>query len=568
MNIIRLMRGLYKYIIMIIIFTIVQVFSELYLPTIMSKIVDVGIFNSNNSYIISNSIIMFLIGVLALISNIIVIYSTAKFSSLYGYKIRKSMYNKINSFSKKEINKFGAATLITRSTNNVNNIVSIISFGLRLLVFAPIMGIGASIMGYKAAPSLSFIVLISVLILILFISIIFIIVFPKFEVAQKIFDKLNSSIREILSGIRVIKAFNKEKYFKRKFNKINNDNMSLNMYLNKILYLVQPFMMLVIDITTIVVVYLSTGYLENSTLMIGSLIAFIQYLSIVLSSFLMILIIILNIPRTVISFKRINEVLNTEVSIKNNGKLKLNNLISIEFKDVCFKYEGANNYVLKDISFKINEGESIGIIGSSGSGKTTIINLLLRHIEPTSGEIYINGIDIREYDILSLRDIFAYTPQKAVLFKGTIYENLVFDKNIDYSEVDNALKVAAIKDFVDKKEEKYEYRVEQSSVNLSGGEKQRLTITRALLNSGECLILDDSLSAIDYITDKKIRSYIKKEYKDKMIILVTQRVGTIKDSDKIIVLDEGKIESIGDYDYLCENSPIFNEFIDSQRREV
>lgn len=568
MKIIKLIRGLYKYVFLMIIFSIIQVFSELYLPTIMSNIVDIGITNADKSYISYNAIIMAIIAIVALISNVIVIYSTSKFSSKYGYNMRKSIYEKINSFSKKEINKFGASTLITRSTNNVNNIINTFAFGLRLLIFAPIMGIGASIMGYKTAPSLSFIVLIAVLILIIFLTIVFIIVFPKFEVSQKIFDKLNASIREILSGLRVIKAFNKEDYFKKKFNKINNDNKNLNIFLNKILYLIQPVMLLIVDITTIVVVYVSIDYLEIGSIQVGSLIAFIQYLSIVLSSFLMILIIILNIPRTMVSFRRINEVLNTESSIKNNGTLKLNDLISIEFKNVYFKYDKASEDMLKNINFKINKGEKIGIIGSSGSGKTTIINLLLRHIEPTSGNIYINGIDIKEYDILSLRNIFAYTPQKTVLFKGTIKENLIFDSKISIDEIDDALRISAVKDFVDSKEEKYDYKIEQSAVNLSGGQKQRMSIARAILSKGQCLIFDDSLSAVDYITDKKIRTYINSKYKDKMLILVTQRVGTIKESDKIIVIDEGKIESIGNYDYLSKNSKIFNEFIDSQKREV
>ena len=511
---------------------------------------------------------MLIVTIVSLISNIFVVYSTSKFSNNYGYKIRKSLYNKINSFSKKEFDKLGASTLITRSTNNVSNITSTFSFGLRLMIFAPIMGIGASIMGYKTAPNLAYIVLFAVLILIISLTIIFVIVFPKFEFAQKLLDKLNASSREILSGIRVIKAFNKENYFKKRFDKINKDNRNLNIFLNKILYLIQPLMILIINVSTIIIVYRSTTYLELGTLEIGSMMAFIQYMSIVLISFLMLLVIILNIPRVLVSFRRINEVLNIEPSIENKGTIKLTTLESIEFKNVYFKYEKAENYMLKNINFRIEKGQSIGIIGSSASGKTTIINLLLRHLEVTKGQILINGIDISEYDVFSLRNIFAYTPQKTLLFKGSIYENLVFDSNISNKTIDRVIKEADIKDFIDKNTEGYSYIIEQSGSNLSGGQKQRVSIARALLSGGECLLFDDSFSAVDYITDKKIRESIKKDYSGKMIILVTQRVGTIKDCDNIIVIEEGRVESIGNYNYLEKNSVVFKEFINSQKREV
>ena len=568
MKIFKLMNGLKKYIVVMIIFSIVQVFCELYLPDIMSDIVDIGISTSSKSYIISKAIIMLIITIVCLIANIIVVYSTAKFANKYGYNIRKAIYSKINSFSKKEIDKFGASTLITRSTNNVSNITSTFSFGLRLMMFAPIMGIGAAIMGYKTASNLAHIVLIAVIILMIALTIIFVTVFPKFELMQKLLDKLNASSREILSGLRVIKAFNKDRYFKNRFDKVNTSNMNLNIFLNKILYLIQPLMILVINIATIVIVWVSTNYLETGSLEIGAMMAFIQYMATVLISFLMLLVIILNIPRVLVSFRRINEILNVEPSIENNGKIKLSSLESIEFKNVYFKYPNAEDYMLKNINFRIEKGQNIGIIGSSGSGKTTIINLLLRHLDASEGQILINGIDIREYDIPSLRNIFSYTPQKTLLFKGSIYENLVFDSNISNNVIDKVLKEADIKDFIDKNDEGYNYKVEQSAANLSGGQKQRVSIARALLSGGECLLFDDSFSAVDYITDKRIRESLKKDYCDKMIILVTQRVGTIKDSDNIIVIDEGKIESIGNYKYLEENSKVFKEFIDSQQREV
>ena len=568
MKIFKLIGDLKKYIFIMIVFSIIQVFCELYLPNIMSNIVDTGIVNSDKIFIVKEAGVMLLTTVVCLISHIMVVYSTAKFSNNYGYRIRKEMYSKITSFSKKEIDEFGASTLITRSTNNVSNITSTFSFGLRLIIFAPIMGIGAAIMGYKTAPSLAPIVIVAVCILVVGLATIFALVFPKFEVLQKLLDKLNASTREILSGLRVIKAFNKQDYFKKRFDKVNTENKNLNIFLNKVLYLVEPMMSLIINIATIVIVYVSCDYLSLGTLEIGSMMAFIQYMSTVLLSFMMLLVIILNIPRVVVSFKRINEILSVNPSISNTGKIKLQNLESIEFKHVYFKYDNAREDMLKDISFRIEKGENVGIIGSSGSGKTTIVNLLLRHIDATSGEILINGIDIKEYDIESLRNIFAYTPQKTLLFKGSIRENLTFDKNLASNVLDNALDEAAIKDFIDNNSDGYEFKIEQAAVNLSGGQKQRMSIARALLSGGECLLFDDSFSAVDYITDKRIRNSIKKNYSDKMVILVTQRVGTIKDADKIIVIDEGKVEDIGNYQKLESTSKVFNEFISSQKREV
>ena len=568
MKIFKLIGDLKKYIFIMLVFCIIQVFCELYLPNIMSNIVDIGIANSDKVFITKEAIVMLITTIVCLISHTIVVYSTAKFSNNYGYKIRKALYSKITSFSKKEIDEFGASTLITRSTNNVSNITSTFSFGLRLIVFAPIMGIGAAIMGYKTAPSLAPIVIVAVCILVLGLTTIFMLVFPKFEVLQKLLDKLNASTREILSGLRVIKAFNKQDYFKKRFDKVNTENKKLNIFLNKVLYLVEPMMSLIINIATIVIVYVSCDYLSLGTLEIGSMMAFIQYMSTVLLSFMMLLVIILNIPRVVVSFKRINEILSVEPSISNTGRIKLNSLESIEFKNVFFRYDKAHEDILKNISFRIEKGENVGIIGSSGSGKTTIVNLLLRHIDATSGEILINGIDIKEYDIESLRNIFAYTPQKTLLFKGSIRENLTFDKNLANNVLDNALDEAAIKDFIDNNSEGYEFKIEQAAANLSGGQKQRMSIARALLSGGECLLFDDSFSAVDYITDKRIRSSINKNYSDKMVILVTQRVGTIKEADKIIVIDEGRIESIGNYETLENSSKVFKEFIDSQKREV
>ncbi len=568
MEILRQTKGLRKYLIIMLVFSVIQVISELYLPNIMSDIVDVGIETGNNDFIVHEIIIMFIISVIGLVSNIVVVYSTAKFANNYGFNIRGALYKKINSFSKREIDKFGVSTLITRSTNNVSNITSTFSFGLRLIIFAPIMGTIAAIMAYNKAKVLSPIVTLSVSVLLLGLIIIFSAVFNKFESLQKLLDKLNKSSREILTGIRVIKAFNKQEYFEDKFDKVNKENRDLNMFLNKILYLVQPMMILIINLATIAIVFVSTKYIETGTVEIGSMMAFIQYMATILMSFLILLVIILNIPRVIVSIKRINEILNQDISVMDNGHIKLKKLESIEFKNVYFRYDTAESDMLKNLSFRVEKGQKIGIIGSSGSGKTTIVNLLLRHIDASKGSILINGIDIKEYTRESLRNIFAYTPQKTLLFKGSIKENLEFDNEFKREELNDVMDIADIKDFIDNNEEGYNFELEQAGLNLSGGQKQRVSIARALLSGGECFIFDDSFSSVDYITDKRIRNAISKNYKDKMVIYITQRVGTIKECDKIIVIDEGKVESVGTYPELKTKSKVLKEFISSQKEEV
>ena len=568
MKIIKLMKGLYKYIILMIIASITQVYCELKLPNTMSDIVNNAINSLDKTYVYNNCLIMIGITLLCLIANTIVIYSSSKFSNKYGYNIRKALFSKINSLNKKEISSYGASTLITRSTNNVSNITSTFSFGLKLMLFAPITAIGASIMAFKIAKDLSPVIIVSASILVISILIIFSLVFKKFELSQKLFDDINSKSREIISGLRIIKSFNKTKFFKKRFDKTNKDNMNLNIYLNKVLYLVQPIVSLTVNIGVVIIVYLSSNLLQKGTLEIGSMMAFIQYEGSILMSFVMLLMIIINIPRVVISFKRINEILNTETKSVSKNNIEIKNLESIEFSHVYYKYEKAKDYVLKDINFKIEENEKVGIIGSSGSGKTTIINLLLRHLELEEGNIYINGIDIKEYSISSLRKLFSYAPGKALLFKGTIRENLIFDNKISDKEIMKALEIAKIDDFVLSNKEKLDFKIEQGGVNLSGGQKQRLIIARAILNNGKMFIFDDSFSAVDYITDKKIRNEIKENYKNVMQLYISQRVSTIEDANNIIVLAEGKIENSGTYKELKTKSKVFKEFIKSQRKEI
>lgn len=566
MKIIKLLKSLKKYIILIFVFSFIQVIAELLLPTIMSKVVDEGIVLKDISLVTEYSIYMILMSILCIISVILVVYFTTKFASTLTYKLRSMLYKKIISLSKSDIDTFGASTLTTRCTNDVNHVTDMFSFGFRIILFAPIMGIGAIIMALITDSSLSYVIVISVLILIFAISIIFVLVYKKFELIQVLIDKLNSKTREILYGQKVIRSFNKENYFEKKFDKVNEENKKLNLFVNKILFLCNPIILIVVNFASIFVILASLyGTNDVYSIEVGKIMAFIQYMAMILMSFTIILLILILVPRTLVSLKRIEEVLETNNSINDTGKRTLEKIKKIEFKNVSYKYKNAEEETIKNLSFVLKENKHYGLIGSSGSGKTTIINLLLRHIEPTSGTILINDLDIKEYSINSLRENIGCVSQKALLFKGSIKENLIYDKNIKEEKINKALKDACIYDFV--KEKGLNYELEQLGSNLSGGQKQRLTIARTLLKNSSLYIFDDSFSAVDYITDKKIRENISKEVKNKTVFIVTQRIGTIKNSDEIIVLEDGKIEGIGNYKYLSKNSKVFKEFIKTQEKE-
>ncbi|MEG1010163.1 MAG: ABC transporter ATP-binding protein, partial [Clostridia bacterium] len=515
MSIKKIIKSLSKYIIIIFIFTVFQVACELLLPDIMASIVDKGIINQDKTFIIMSSLKMLGFAVLSIILTVITMYNNSKFSALFAFRTRKSLYEHINTLSKKDIEGIGVSSLITRCNNDVANITNVFSMLLHFSIFAIVMGIGGAYMAYKTEPSLLYIVVISITVLVVLLSIMFLLVMKKMDKALKLIDKLNNKTREILNGIRVIKAFNKRDYFSKRFEKVNNDNYLINKTINKIMFLMEPITLTVVNLGSVAIIYFSIDLINKGIMNVGSMMAYIQYMAIILSSFLLIMIIIVNIPRTFVSIKRINEVLKTKSSIKDKGKEVLKEINTIEFKHVFFKYENSAEYTLRDINFKIDEKDNIGIIGSSGSGKSTICSLLLRSIEPTKGEILINGIEAKNYSLSSLRKSFSYIPQKSQLFKGTIKENLCFDNNYCIEQLDNACENACVKDLVYSKENTYDFLIEETSTNLSGGEKQRLSIARALLVNSSVLLFDDSFSALDYITDKKLRNNIKEKYENK-----------------------------------------------------
>lgn len=563
MNILKIIKEEKKYLILIIIFSIFQILTELLLPNIMSNIVDIGIVKNNTSYIIKYTIIMILLGIISLSSAIVVLYYSSRFASIFSYRLREKLYTKINKLSKADIDHFGASTLITRSTNDINHVSEICSFGARIIVIAPIMGIGSITMALFTEISLAWIILVAVILLCISILIIFFGVYKKFELLQKLLDNLNEKSREILNGLKVIKAFNKQSYFKSKFNKTNNEYKILSIFINKLFILTEPIVLIIINFASVAVLYFSSIGINNGTIEVGSMMAFIQYLNMILISFTMILMIIVMIPRTLVSFRRIEEIYKKDITVKDNGKLNLKDINTIEFKNVSFRYNKAKEDTISNISFKLNKNNTYGIIGSSGSGKSTIINLLLRLIEPTNGTILINNKDIKLYTLESLRNTISYSPQRPVIFKGSVKDNLIFDKNIKEEKIYDKLESANIKELIINKKEKLNYELESNIVNLSGGEKARLNITRSLLKESSMYVFDDSFSSIDYITDAKIRDNLN-NLNNVIKLFITQRIGTVKNVDEIILLENGELDSIGKFNELKKRSKIFNEFLASQ----
>ena len=574
---IKLLKNLNKKdlpkILLILFLVIIQVWLELKLPDYMSEITSlVKTEGSPMSLIIENGIYMLLCAFGSLISAIFCGYITTSVSSNFSMTLRDKLFEKVQNLSMNEVKKFSTSSLITRTTNDVTQIEMLISVGLQLLLKAPIMAIWAITKILNKSFKWSITVVIAVVILLLVIVFLMITVVPKFKIVQKLIDKLNGVIRENITGIRIIRAFNAENYQENKFEKVNNDLTKLQLFNQKTFAIMSPIMYLVMNGLTLSIYLIGANLIdgalmEDKIVLFGDMVVFSSYAMQIIMSFLMLAMIFMILPRAGVSASRINEVLDSDISVKN-GTLKENktNLKgTIEFKNVSFKYPDAEEYLLKNISFKINQGETVAFIGSTGSGKSTLINLIPRFYDVTEGEILIDGINVKEYDLKYLYNKIGYISQKAVLFSGTIKSNVAYgNNNISLDKVKEAIEIAQGNDFVLKLENKYDSEIAQRGTNLSGGQKQRLSIARAIAKDPEIYIFDDSFSALDYKTDSNLRKELKKYTSKATTLIVAQRIGTIMNSDKIIVLDEGKIASIGKHNELLKNCDVYRQIAESQ----
>ncbi|MHC5250956.1 ABC transporter ATP-binding protein [Listeria kieliensis] len=568
----RLMKRLKSYwlgIAVVLLLTFIQVLGQLYLPTLMSNIVDKGIVQGDKGYIWKTGSFMLLISAGAVLLSVIIVYVASRISMGFGRELRDKIFNQVENFSLQEFNKVGTASLITRTTNDVVQIQNVIYMMLRMMVMAPIMLIGGIIMAVSHDAKLSLIFVVVLPILLLLVIGLGGKAMPMFKNLQKKMDKLNRVIREGLTGIRVIRAFNRNKDELAKFEEANNDYAVTAIGVNRLLALMSPIMMLIMNLTSIAVIWIGSHFISNGSMMVGDLMAFIQYAMQIMMSFMMLSAVFIFIPRAGASAERINEVLEMQAEIidpatPKNGEKPTR----LEFDQVSFRYEGAEKPVIENISFKAQAGETVAIIGSTGSGKSTLINMIPRFYDVETGCVKVDGIDVREMSQAALREKIGLVPQKAVLFTGDIESNMRYGKeNATEDEIWEALEIAQAKNFVERGSKGLQARVEQGGNNFSGGQKQRLAIARALIRKPDIYIFDDSFSALDFKTDAELRKRLKPETEDAVTLIVAQRITSVVDADQIIVLNEGKIAGIGTHEELKESNEIYQEIMRSQLSE-
>lgn len=525
---------------------VLEVIMELSLPLILANIINIGITNNDIKYIIIKIIIMLLILILGIIGSILGTYISTLISVDISTKLRKKIVNKSLNLDYKNIDNLNIGNIVTLTTNDISNIENVIFLILKIFIKVPIIIIGSIFMCLTLSLKLSLILLIIVPIIIIISYIFMKKSYPYFRMTYEKIDSFNSKVRENINMIKLVKANNKEKYEINKFKVQNNELKNINIKALKILSLMMPLIIFIINITTILILIISKQQIKYG-FEIGNITAFIEYISLLLSSIISVSMIFLLILESTVSMKRIKEILTKKEEIKNKGKI-LNRIKQIELKNVCFSYN--KKYNLENINLIIKNKEKIAIVGESGSGKTTLINLLTRNYDITKGNVLINDIDIRKYNISSLRKEIRIINQKNNVFKNTIANNIKFNKKINIEKV---LKITLSENIVNKKEKKLKYIIEQNGKNLSGGEKERIILCRSLVEDFSLLVLDDSLSALDLKTEEKIIKNILKEYKDKTIIFITNRIRTVKNFDKIVLISNGKIEKIGTHEELLDN---------------
>lgn len=531
--------------------------------------IDMGQYQFN--YIAKIGVYMLLITLAGGIFAILVSLIASKVAAGVAKDLRRDLFQKVESFSNREFDSFSTASLITRTTNDITQIQMFVVMAIRLICFAPIMGIGGMIMALQQGVSLSWIILLAIVLLIIVMVIICIVALPKFKSIQKMVDKLNLVTRESLTGMMVIRAFGTQKNEEERFDKANKDLTSVNLFVNRVMVILMPIITLIMNGVTLLIVWVGAHQIEAAQIQIGDMMAFMQYGMIIIMAFLMISMMFIMIPRASVSASRIAEVLESELSIKdskNPKSLGENSKGEISFNNVSFKYGNAEDNVIENISFTAKPGQTTAFIGSTGSGKSTLVNLIPRFYDVTAGSITFDGIDIRDITQHELRSKIGFVPQKGVLFSGDIASNLRYGKrDASDSEIAEAAKIAQAEDFINSKLEKYESPIAQGGTNVSGGQKQRLCIARALAKKAPVYIFDDSFSALDFKTDAALRKALKKYTGDSTVLIVAQRISTIMDAEQIIVLDEGKMVGKGTHKELMQSCPTYREIASSQLNE-
>ncbi|AOY78125.1 ABC transporter ATP-binding protein [Clostridium formicaceticum] len=548
----------------------IQSIADLYLPTLMADIVNKGMIPGDISYIWRVGGVMLVVAGGGAIAAIVSSFLSSKVAMGFSRNLRSRVFSRVQSYSLNEFDKIGTASLITRTTNDITQVQTVLIMMLRMMVSAPMMGIGGVIMAISMNRRLTTLLAIALPILIVFIGIVGKTVIPLFKVIQNKLDKLNLVSRENLTGIRVIRAFNRIDDERRRFDKANLDLTNTTIKANKIMAGMMPIITLIMNLTSVAIIWFGSRRIDLGDLQIGDMMAFLQYATQIMMALLMFSMMFVLIPRGEASAVRINEVLHMEPEINDPVKPKKLGKEKgyLEFKNVCFSYPGAEKPAIKNISFKANPGEVTAIIGGTGSGKSTLINLIPRFYDVDRGAVLIDGVDVREIPQETLRGKIGFVPQRVLLFSGSVAENIKFGKeDAIEEEVQHAAEIAQASEFISSMEKGFDSEIAQGGANVSGGQKQRLSIARALIRRAEIYIFDDSFSALDFKTDARLRSALKKETGDATVIMVAQRVSTIMEADRIIVLDQGEIAGIGKHKNLLKTCSVYREIVASQFTE-
>lgn len=568
----KLFKGLKPYwtlVIGVLVLVFISTMTDLELPDLMSDIVDTGIVQGDVSYILGRGGVMLLVALLGTVCTILTSYLSSKIGMGFSRDLRKKVFEKVESFSLTEINEVGTASLITRTTNDINQVQMVVIMMMRMMLSAPLMIVGALIMALGKDVELSKVILVVIPIIIVTIAIIAKFTLPMFQKMQNKIDKLNLVVRENLTGIRVIRVFNKVEAEQERFNQASLEVSRIATMANRLMGALMPLMMLILNLSIIAVIWFGGIRINDGDLMVGDLMAFIQYLTQVMFSLLMLTMMFVLIPRAQASAVRINEVLEMKSPIQEPKEAIQPQLKGyVEFKNVSFGYEGAEEYAISNISFVAKPGEVTAIIGGTGSGKSSILNMIPRFYDAAKGEVLVDGVNVRDMNQQELRSKIGYVPQKAMLFTGTIRDNILYGKeDATDEEVRHALDIAQATDFVSKMKEGIESPISQGGTNVSGGQKQRLSIARAIVRKPEIYLFDDSFSALDFKTDAQLRAALKKETKDSTVIIVAQRVSTVMDATRILVMDEGHVVGMGTHEELLQTNEIYQQIVESQLKK-
>lgn len=526
---------------------------------------DIGKIQTN--YVVTAGLQMVGLALLAMVVAVLVAYISSKVSAYLSRDLRLSLFKKVASFSNEEYNEFSTASLITRSTNDIQQVQIFTVMLLRMVFFAPILGIGGIIKALRTNQSMAWVIAVGVLGILILVVTMFTVALPKFKSLQKLVDKVNMVVRDSLVGLMVIRAFNTERHEEKKFEEANENLTKTNLFISRMMSLMQPLMMLIMNALGILIVWVGSYEVDMGNMQVGDMMAYIQYTMQIMMSFLMLSMVSIILPRASVSMNRIGEVLDKDLSITDPIQpiaMEKGMKGEIEFKNVSFKYPGAEDYVLENITFTAKPGETTAFIGSTGSGKSTLVNLIPRFYDATEGEILLNGVNIKNLMLKDLRARIAYVPQKGILFSGTAESNIKYsDATLSDEAMKKAARIAQAEDFILDKEDGYQFGIAQGGANVSGGQRQRLSIARALATDAEAIIFDDSFSALDYKTDSALRAQLKKEVNN-TVLIVAQRISTIKTAEKIIVLNEGKIAGQGTHEELMRSCSVYQEIASSQ----